>query len=515
MTLKREWVFSWAALRLPLLGLVLYLLRYQLLAWFEGMIGFMGRMDFFVFTISTITTRLLLFVFFASGLGIWFWLTGKLKVTVGIKYVISLTGTFLGIYLAFTYLFLTPDAFLRTAIITVLIALNTIPYEWITKWLGSGIWISPIFLAGIGFVEALFPQAYIAWLMNLGQAKDSLKRWSWLSGVLVASFLWVFLLIPHDSQRVFTLAERLHANPSVQRFAPGLYNWVELNPEHGLLYAVGRGTNFLLAFDVNHLDQPPKRSREDIGKTQSFGFNPVLQEIYVYKAETRELLYMDALTLDVLRSVPVPELSPGDVWVKWVQSNGTIIISSEADAEIGTPVYIIDQETEKIIATIDFPVIPTAYLIVHPNEPLMYFNSFKDNYFAVWSMETQKITSQVDITPRTDRMVFFEKDNEVWIASPLDGSILRYDADTLENKGVIKTRFGVRTLTIDTKRNLLLVGNFMNNRLDVIELNTNQRIASFYLGPWIRTIALDMEQGLAYVSTVRGLFKVNYVPPVE
>lgn len=45
----------------------------------------------------------------------------------------------------------------------------------------------------------------------------------------------------------------------------------------------------------------------------------------------------------------------------------------------------------------------------------------------------------------------------------------------------------------------------------MIDLNTDKPIASFYLGPWIRTIALDVEQGIAYVSTVRNLFKVKYI----
>jgi len=511
MKLKREWIFSWAALRLPFLGLVLFLLRYQLLAWFEGMIGFMGRMDFFVFTISTISTRLLLFLFFAIAIGFWFWLIGKLNVSTGLKYVLSLAGTFIGIYLSFSYLFLVQNALPSTAIIMALIAVNTLPYEWIAKLIGQGTWASPIFLAGVGIVEALFPQSYIVWLMNIGQAKDSLKKWSWLSGILVASLLWIFLLVPYDNQRVFTLAERLHANPSVQKFAPGLYNWVELNPERGLLYAVGRGTNFLLAFDVNDLAKPPQRSREDIGKTQSFGFNPDLQEIYVYKAATKELLYMDALTLDVLRSVPVPELAPGDVWVRWLRMDDTIVLSSEADAEIGVPLYVFDRESGNVIATLPYPTYPTE-LTFNTSKPLMYFSSFKKPYFAVWDLEQYKITKQVEIESRTDRMTFAEKYNEVWLASPLDNGVLRFDADTLEQTGKIKTRLGVRSLTIDTQRNLLLVGNFMNNRLDVIEPDTNQRIASFYLGPWIRTIALDMDNGIAYVSTVRGLFKVNYIP---
>ncbi len=346
--------------------------------------------------------------------------------------------------------------------------------------------------------------------MNIGGAKDSLKKWTWTGGVLVASLIWIFLLLPYDNQRVFTLTEGLNADPAVEKFEPGIYNWVELNPDHGLLYAVGRGTNFLLIFDLNNLNQPPKRSREDIGKTQSFGFNPDRQEIYVYKGATKELLYMDALTADVIKRIPVPDLSPGDVWVRWSPLQDSIILSSEADAEMGTPLYVFDRETGEIIASMGFPVIPTAYLIVHPEKPLMYFNSFKDPYFAVWDMEQHNIIRQVQITPRTDRMIFIAERNEVWIASPLEGAILRYDASTLENTGRINSSFGDRTLELDPKRGLLFTGSFMTGRLTIIDLSTEKKITSYYLGPWIRTIALDVENGNAYVSTVRGLFKVNY-----
>lgn len=509
MKLKREWVFSWVVLRLPLLGLVLFFLRYQLVELFESMIGFMGRMDFFVFTASTFTTRFLLYLVSAIGLGLWFWLLERSKISPRVQYVVFLAGAFIGIYFSFVYLFLVENAINKTVAIIVLLALNTLPHEWLTKPLVSGTWSNLVFLAGIGVVEAILPQSYALWLMNIGQTRGSLKRCAWLGGILIAPLLWIFLLVPYDNQRVFTLAERLHSDPAVEKFAPGIYNWVELNPEHDLLYVVGRGTNFLLAFDVNHLDQPPIRSREDIGKTQSFGFNPDLQEIYVYKAHTKELLYIDALTLDVTRSVPVPDLAPGDVWIRWLRLNDTIILSSEADAEIGIPVYAFDRESGSILESMPYPVYPTE-LAFNSSKPLMYFSSFKKPYLAIWDMEPYEITKQIEIESRTDRMTFSEKYNEVWLAAPLDGAVLRFDADMLNTTGSIKTRIGIRTLTIDTQRNLLLVGNFMNNRLDVINPDTNERINSFYLGPWIRTIALDMESGIAYVSTVRGLFKVNY-----
>lgn len=511
MKLKREWVFAWAVVRLPLLVLAAYLFRYQIVEWFEGSIGFTGRMDFFVFTASTFTTRFLLYLISAVGLGFWFWLLGRLNISAGIRYLLFLAGTFAGIYLSLVHLFLVEDAFVRTTIALALLALNTFPHEWLAKLLATGKWINLVFLAGIGVVEAIIPQSYAFWLMSIGQARDSLKRWAWLGGVLIPSLFWIFLLVPYDNHRVFTLAEKLHADPAVQKFAPGIYNWVELNPEHDLLYVVGRGTNFLLAFDIDQLNQPPMRSREDIGKTQSFGFNPDLQELYVYKAETRELLYMDALTLDVIRSVPVPDLAPGDVWIRWLRLNNTIVLSSEADAEIGMPVYVIDRESGEIIAAMPYPVYPTE-MAFNSNKPLMYFSSFKKPFLAVWDMERYEITKQINVGSRTDRIAFSEKYSEVWLAAPLDGAVLRFDADTLDFTGEINTRFGIRTLSIDSQRNLLLVGNFMNNQLDVIDPVTNKHLNSYYLGPWIRTIALDMENGIAYVSTVRGLFKVNYAP---
>ncbi len=44
-----------------------------------------------------------------------------------------------------------------------------------------------------------------------------------------------------------------------------------------------------------------------------------------------------------------------------------------------------------------------------------------------------------------------------------------------------------------------------------IDLNTYETAASFYLGAWISTIALDVDRGIAYVSTVQNLYKISYV----
>lgn len=512
MKSKQMWVFAWAALRLPLLALAVYVFRNPLVELYAGAVGLLGRMDFFVYTVSTFSSRALLAILAMAGIGFGVWAAGKLSLSPAMRYGAILAGSFIAIWLAFLFAFKTDQPALRAAGAILILAINAIPYEWAVKYPVKNRFSNLFFIFFVGVTEALFPQSYMIWLAAHTHHADKVKKWSWLGGVAAASFFWIFLLLPSDNQRVFTLTEKIHADPAVGKISPGVYNWIELNPKHNLLYAVGRGTNFMLAFDLNDPDAPPLRSKTDIGKTQSFGLNPARQEIYVFQDWTQELLYMDALTLEVFKTVPAPELSPGDVWLRWEPITDTIILSSEADAFTGVPLYLFDRESGDILATLPFPVFPTN-LTLHPRKPWMYFNSFRDVYFAVWDLETHKIVQQVEIPPRTDRLIFSEEDNEVWIAAPLEGRVLRHDADTLEPVGDIRTRFGDRTLALDSERGLLLTGNFITGKVAVFDLKTGNCVEDYYLGPWIRTIALDSENGIAYVSTIRGLFKLAYAAP--
>jgi hypothetical protein len=63
---------------------------------------------------------------------------------------------------------------------------------------------------------------------------------------------------------------------------------------------------------------------------------------------------------------------------------------------------------------------------------------------------------------------------------------------------------------VDSSRHWLLCGSLVTHQLEVIDLNTQQRVAAYYLGPWLRTIVLDSQAGVAYVSSHGGLFAVQY-----
>jgi len=508
--MKKSGLTIWVLLRLPILAAGMYLFRFQIATFVDDAFGSGTAIDFAVFSASTFWTRFLIYLTCVIALVSGAWLVKKWVASDFWGYTLILVGAFSVIYFSFAFLLLTTNPLLKTSLVTLILAANTLPMKWLTKWALKSKLMNIFFLTCVGWCEAFFSQAYIFWLLEKFQAGCSIKKWSWLSGVLIAPLFWLFLLTPYDNQRIITLGEKLHVSSEVEIFAQGEFNWIEFNTEHKLLYAVGRGTNFLLAFDTEHLDQPPRRSKTDIGKTQSFAFNPDLQELYIYKADARELLYLDALTLEGFRSVPIPELSPGDVWVNWQRGTDSITIASEADLETGTPFVMIDRANGDIIATLPLPLIPTN-VAFHPEQDILYFNSFRDTYLVSWDLNSHEVLQNIETSPRTDRLIFSASTSEVLVASPLEGVILRYDAQSLEFKGKIKTSLGDRTLTIDPQRNLLLVGNFVNNRMQVIDLNTYEPVASFYIGAWIRTIALDVERGVAYVSSVRNLFKVKYV----
>lgn len=419
--MKRSGLLIWAFLRLPILAGGLYLFRFQIFTFVKDNYNLGTIIDFAVFSASTFWTRFILYFACALALAFGYWLVKKWAISELFSYSVFLIGAFIAIYFSFEFLLSAPSPLLKTFVVTLILAANTLPMKWLTKWALKSKLMNIFFLTGVGWCEAFFPQAYLFWLIDKLQPRSSIKKWSWISGVLIAPLFWIFLLTPYDNQRILTLGEILHADPAVKKFAQGNYNWIEFNAEHRLLYAVGRVTKYLLAFDTQHLDQPPRKSKMNIGKMQSFAFNPDLQELYIYKADARELLYLDALTLESFRSVPIPELSPGDVWVNWQRGTDSITIASEADLETGTPFVMIDRASGDIIATLPLPLIPTN-VAFHPEQDILYFNSFRDTYLISWDLNSHEVLQNVETSPRTDRLIFSPSTSEVLIASPLEGA---------------------------------------------------------------------------------------------
>jgi DNA-binding beta-propeller fold protein YncE len=245
-----------------------------------------------------------------------------------------------------------------------------------------------------------------------------------------------------------------------------------------------------------------------VGEAQGFAYDPDADEIYVYNTQTQTLMYFDASTLDLKRSLYLPEVSQGDPWIAVDGHTDTITIVSEADVRAGTPFVVLNRSTGTILNRRD---LDASSILVHPDKPILYLSfSRYDTDLMAYDLEQGIVIHESPADPRVDRMAYWEQENELLLASPIESRVLRYDADSLELKGNLASNFGVRVVAVDPMRNVLLCGSLTTGTVAVFGLETGQQLASFYLGPWLRTIALNPDMGTAFVSANGALYRLNY-----
>jgi hypothetical protein len=202
-----------------------------------------------------------------------------------------------------------------------------------------------------------------------------------------------------------------------------------------------------------------------------------------------------------------------DTWIEMDMRTGYIIVAAEAkDKQLDKATVIINRTEGKVVKELS---LAPMNILLNPSRPLLYLSWWQSssNEIIAYDLETFEISNRTPISERVDRMAFLEPVNELLVTIPSKSIIHRLDAETLGIKGKIRSSLGVRTLAVDEKRNLLLTLSLVSGMLDVIDLNTYESIKRYYLAPWLRSIVLD-GRGAAYVSSFRGLFKIQYDKPV-
>jgi len=334
-----------------------------------------------------------------------------------------------------------------------------------------------------------------------------------LSVIFVPSFAAVLL----NGWSLQSFAQKLHQDKSVLQFASIDLNALALDAENGLLYASGHGTDYLLAFDVNDLTRAPRTSPVRTNKVQSFYYNPVNQELYFFNENDRALLFLEARTLSQNKSITGLDISAGDVRLEYDRPNDSIILISEGSYwgsppdENGYPVAVVARKTGQLLYTLKDCggwCIP-GLIHKHPTKALLYM-AFPKKVLA-YDLNTRRIVGTSVVNDQwLDGMALSRDEKELLVGAPLHSKVLRFDAESLELRGSIATVFGVRTLAVDRERNLLLTASLATNILEVIDLKTYERVAKYYIAPWLHDICLDTKGGLAYVSSTEGLFRVQY-----
>lgn len=332
-----------------------------------------------------------------------------------------------------------------------------------------------------------------------------LKKWKNRSFIfaIFALFLIVSLI---GTTKMIRLGAFLFQDESTLVITKGNFNWIELDSENKLLYVVGHGTNRILAYHTDQLSDPPATSEPMNQRAQSIAINHLADEIYY--PTRNEIIVLGISDLKIKEKIQIPQLSPGDVWIVWDEKNSQIILSSEADENKDHPFLIVDRETGKVIS--DEPL--NAWNIyLHPNENILYLGPrFQEKKYYLFDTSKHQIVDAFESGELGDRMILDENRNELLIAAPSKSRISRYNPTTFEYLGSIQANWGVRSLAIDREHDLLFAGSLVDNTLIMIDLNTYKTIRKYWVGPWIRTIVLDTDNRLAYLSTKYALVRINY-----
>lgn len=490
----------WVIWRLPLLLALLYFFAPDEFIWLATLTA--------IHLVGTLPERVIIFLVMGLVLGGSFVLARRLPDQRG-RFVLPLGVTF-GLGWALFQLVPGLPPLIAALVLTGVLAVNTISTGQLINFISNRpgrLIANLVFGLAVGLSELLLLKPLLLWLFRLPQTSKVLKTFEVFGSYIFVPGLAALLLDPYS---LSDLHRTLFPDPAVQLAARENYSWTELDLERRVLFASGYGTNYLHAYGLAKLDQPHHVSPVENGYAQGFAYNPAAQEIYLYNVLTHDLLTLDSTSLELKKSVSAPPLSPGDVWVAWDPFSDSLVIASEADEQVGVPTIIVDRPTGQLRAELQ---LDPGNIALHPTKPWLYMSFLRRvNELVVYDLAQQRIIKRASVPERLDRLIFApgEQGIELFASAPLDSTVLRFDAETLERKESLDTLFGGRAIAVDSSRHWLLCGSLVTHQLEVIDLNTQQRVAAYYLGPWLRTIVLDSQAGVAYVSSHGGLFAVQY-----
>jgi len=497
-------------LALPLLSVVAYLLRGPLVDFLILAFG----MDFIfdvVHIYSTLAIRLLVAVLAILALTLLWALTGLLRqrnrATV-FSAVAALCISILGWKARSAAV-----GFEAGLLAAALLSANTLTKETWRSVLERplvGRLISAAFWLGIGF-EALFPRPFLFWIRQLpgpGRCEDlRFLPGSLLCGWVVALLVPTSLLMQAGQALFMSKQAEIVFGPRYQFYSPYDVSDIARDGLNGKLYFCGDA------------QADPKVYNPATGEVTGLGIPNRGNEFcefaggrfITFDALGKELLVIDPSGPSVLQRLPMGDLPNGEISLAAHPALPLLIVASENEGGAGTApdIRVVDLDSGKVIREIDDDV---GYVITDPRRPVAYINEFRmDLGVRAYDMFSgQKIASSIQFG-HSDRMAFDAKRDEVLATDPEAGRIRRFDAGTLEARNPYDTVYGARGLAVDSKRDLLLVSSFLNNRLDVIDLATGRSLRRYWLGPWLRDVLVVSDKGVAYVASRYGVYRVNYL----
>ncbi len=515
-------LFLWCLLRLPLVLVLAFLFREDVVRFLEDFTGSLGAFVHpVIFFVCTVLERLCLAAVVIMAFGLLAWGAGRIP-RPGLRYAVTtLVGFGLLVLLWRTFMYPSSVKNIDRVVLTTtslyvtagIFALNVVPSTWLERLFRKPGSVTPVraLLFVLVGIEALLFRPVLLWFSE--RVNDSRPRLAQLSrrvGNWLPYVVFVPLMAMVEARRgplITWFGSPLANDPAVTKFAEGNFNQIALDHKNRRLIATGHGQRRVSSYDLDKLHKKPIRSNKKTGGSQALAFSPLHEEVFVHGADKpHHMTVMDSSTLEVKRHALVP-VSPGDPWIVWNPHDDTVVIASEADLPTKKDTAIVDRASGRIRHVLD---IDPGNVLLHPELPLLYMSHFRRTpKLMILDLELAKVIHEVPAPDRLTRMAFH--DGFLYIGAPLDAEVRKYHGQTLELVDRIPTEFGVRTVAIDHERKLLFAGSLVTNMLDMIDLTNGTSIRRFYLGPWLRTILPDSKNGVAYVSSYTGLYRVEYL----
>lgn len=493
----------WALGRIfALLGLV-FLLRHPLLNAIEAAFDIAGITEFAIHRAATPLTRLLLAIFAGTG----YFVMAKIIARIFPKPAYLISVILAGLLTA-AFTWWVGASLLVAGFVTLILVTNWARFSSLARvGLGNSM-LSRVIAIPPVVAELFFASRFLDWAGSLlrreAPAPHAEVPRVWPGALLAA--LALSGLIPGN--KLIRAEQKMRSGPDVRVFAVNDFNDLAFNARANRLLVTGHGVARVLAYNAADLTERPIKADVETGFAQSFEFDPVNQELYIYNAQTEEILVLDAGTLARKRAVPAPDISPGDSWIRFCRHSGVLAIASEADEQSGDPFVMFDGPSG---AVLEKPDMEPGNLLLHPDKPILYANFFRRTCGVVaFDLTTRKVVAEGPADERTDRMTFDPVHQELLMSSPAEGRVLRFDALTLAPKGAIKAIAGVRVVAVDAPNDEMLVGSLITGKVALMGLSDHKVKRSWYLGPWLRSIVIAPGTGTAYVSSQKSLYELRY-----
>ena len=239
------------------------------------------------------------------------------------------------------------------------------------------------------------------------------------------------------------------------------------------------------------------------GELQDVRLNEAKREFYYFDRTYDIMFVYDADSLRLKRrSLPLFE-GDGTARLSFDDRSRTIAVARENHFT-----WIIDMDT----------LLPLERVESGDNNEIIIFNEKINRYILSYSKGYDfiglvspdgKNISTIKVKRYQGGLTASNKNNELYVALPLRGEIFVYDMTTFTLKRKIPTVFGVRAITCDEKRNMIIAASMCTGYVDVIDLGTGRRISRDFVGYYIREICLNLQKREAFISSIFGVYRLN------